>query len=441
METHALLKVDVSRARLMRWDTAEILTRLFFLERSLIVSQAGWLPTARRLDVKASLARTLWEGALTADSLQNRVFELRYPSRLIEPDAHKGLIAAFDASRDAPGEEAFVLALADVLLPSLRRAYEQFFGLSDRLSDGPSALIMRHALADKNEAIAEMKRLAGELLAARPQAQAAAEAWRDEVAALLSRLGPGLLEAETDQEAGAAIPGSQKFELAVHPGRDERFQRVRFYWPHLIDPAVESPEGIPLQMRSAIGHLNEVWAAEICAANLYNFADQLGWDYIKDLARWTYDESRHCLMGFQRLLEWGFEPGELPLGDYAYVAARQQEPIYSLGMIFYFETKYIHRGRERIETFREIGDALSQHDYEFDWADETFHAEYGNRWLTVLFEKRGEPPRNAHEIRRQCEEILAAYTATATPEEKEEIAAIADRLLRQAERRALRLAA
>ena len=82
METHALLKVDVSRARLMRWDTAEILTRLFFLERSLIVSQAGWLPTARRLDVKASLARTLWEGALTADSLQNRVFELRYPSRL-----------------------------------------------------------------------------------------------------------------------------------------------------------------------------------------------------------------------------------------------------------------------------------------------------------------------------------------------------------------------
>ena len=437
MKAQALLKVNVSRASLMRLDTAEILTRLFFLERSLIISQAGWLPAAGPLEVKAALARTLWECAVTADGLQNRVFELRYPSRLIAPDAHRQVIAAFDLTRDAPGEEAFLLALADVLLPALRRAYEQFFEQSDRLSDGPSALILRHALADKDEGIAALQRLAVEMLTARPRARAAAEAWRDQVAALLARLGPSLVDVEPSGETLAALPDSRPFALAVHPGRDQRFQRVRFYWPHIVDPGYESPEGIPLQMRSAIGHLNEVWAAEICAANLYNFAGELGWDYIKDLARWTYDESRHCLMGYQRLLEWGFRPEELPLGDYAYVAAREQEPIYGLGMIHYFETRYIHRGRERIETFREIGDALSRHDYEFDWADETFHAEYGNRWLTVLFEKRDRPPRDTHEIRRRCEEILTAYTATATAAEKTQIAAIAQGLLAEAEARAL----
>ena len=207
---------------------------------------------------------------------------------------------------------------------------------------------------------------------------------------------------------------------------------MRFYWPHIIDPSFESSEGLALQIRSAIGHLNEVWAAEICAANLYNFADELGWDYIRDVARWTYDESRHCMMGLQRLLEWDFQPEELPLGNYLYVAALQQPPIYGLGMIFYLETKYIHRGRERIQAFQELADSLSRHDYEFDWADETFHAEYGNRWLTVLFERRSEPPRDANEIRQRCEQIAAEYVATATIEERTEIHEIAAKLLDKA---------
>ena len=444
MDGPAVLKVDAARARLMRYDTAEILTRLFFLERSLIVSQAGWLPAVTGLATKGALARSLWEGAVTADALRNRVFELRYPSRLIAPDAHGALINVFDAARNAPGQEAFVLALARVLLPALRHAYEQFSGLSDRLSDGPSALILKHALADKADTIDALAHLADEMLAARPEARPAAEAWCAAVGSALSAQGPGLLEATgSDSDSGAVagdsdgdgpplLPGSRPFVLPVHPGRDARFRRVRFYWPHIVDPGYESSDGLGLQMRSAIGHLNEVWAAEICAANLYNFADELGWDYIRDVARWTYDESRHCLMGLQRLLEWGFRPEELPLGDYLYVAARQQPPIYGLGMIFHLETKYIHRGRERIQAFRELDDTTSRHDYEFDWADETFHAEYGNRWLTVLFERRSEPPRDANEIRQQCEQFAAGLIATATDRERAEIHDIAARLLDKA---------
>lgn len=254
----------------------------------------------------------------------------------------------------------------------------------------------------------------------------------DGVAAALAALGPGQLDAAGDHLQALEIPGSRPFELAVHPGRDPRFRHVRFYWPHIVDPNFESTEGIPLQMRSAISHLNEAWAAEICAANLHSFANALGWDFIKELARWTHDESRHCLMGLQRLTEWGFCPEELPLGDYLFVATRQQEPIYGLGMIHYFETRYIHRGRERIQTFREIGDAVSRHDHEFDWADETFHAEYGNRWLTALFAMRAAPPQDGQEMRQRCEQIVAEYVATATDAEKAEIKEIAAGLLARA---------
>ena len=217
----AVLKVDAARARLMRYDTAEILTRLFFLERSLIISQAGWLPAVTDLATKSALARTLWEGAVTADALRNRVFELRYPSRLITPDAHGALIAVFDAARNAPGQEAFVLTLASVLLPALRRAYEQFSDLSDRLSDGPSALILKHALADKADTIAAMTQLADEMLAARPEARPVAEARRDAVGNALNARRTGLAGSSQRSRLRADNPGQPalRFARAARPRR------------------------------------------------------------------------------------------------------------------------------------------------------------------------------------------------------------------------------
>ena len=321
-----------------------------------------------------------------------------------------------------------------MLLPALRHAYEQFSGLSDRLSDGPSALILKHALADKADTIDALAHLADEMLAARPEARPAAEAWCAAVGSALSAQGPGLLEAAGDRAiASPVLPGSRPFVLPVQPGRDARFRRVRFYWPHIIDPGFESSEGLGAANAQRHRPPQRGLGGRDCAANLYNFADELGWDYIRDVARWTYDESRHCLMGLQRLLEWGFRPEELPLGDYLYVASRQQPPIYGLGMIFYLETKYIHRGHERIQAFRELDDTLSRHDYEFDWADETFHAKYGNRWLTVLFERRSEPPRDANEIRQTVRTDRSRPTSRPRPiEERAEIHEIAARLLDRA---------
>jgi len=436
MKTAPLLRAESPRTQLMRRDTAEILTRLFYLERSLIISQAGWLPAVERLDTKAALARMLWEDAVAADGLRNRVFELRYPSRVIAPDQHQRAIGLFDAVRDAPGQEAFLLGMARVLLPSLGAAYAAYQQLSDRLSDGPSALLLKHALADKRAQIVDLEQLAERLLDLAPASRAEAETWVDALAIRVAAYGESLLASPADDGIMAALPGRRPFTLPVIPGRDDRFVCVRYYWPHIVDPNFPANEGIDLQMRSAIGHLNEVWAAEICAANLYNFADTLGWDFIRDLARWTYDESRHCLMGLERLTEWGFATAALPLGDYIYVATRQQEPLFGLAMIFYFETKYIHRGRERIKTFTAYADHTSRHDYEFDWADETFHAEYGKRWLTVLLKGRSTPPHDLHDLCRHCEALIDEAVAECTPEERQHLRTMAEGLMAQAKARA-----
>ena len=86
------------RARWMRFDTAQILKRFFFCERSLLVSQAAWIPAVAPLDIKTGLARFIWQSAETADALRNRVFELRFPSRLLEEEgADRALIELFGA--------------------------------------------------------------------------------------------------------------------------------------------------------------------------------------------------------------------------------------------------------------------------------------------------------------------------------------------------------
>ena len=105
-------------------------------------------------------------------------------------------------------------------------------------------------------------------------------------------------------------------------------------------------------------------------------------------------------------------------------------------MLGYFETKNIGRKRERAAAFHEMGDATSETDMEFDWADETLHAEYGRRWLRRLLEARGEDPESWPAVLERCEQLVQERVARATPEDLERIRACADDLIDAAETRA-----
>ena len=103
-------------------------------------------------------------------------------------------------------------------------------------------------------------------------------------------------------------------------------------------------------------------------------------------------------------------------------------------MLGYFETKNIGRKRERAQAFHDMGDATSEIDMEFDWADETLHAEYGRRWLRALLKARGEDPESWPAVLERCEQLVEARIARATPEDLEQIRDCADALLASAGR-------
>jgi uncharacterized ferritin-like protein (DUF455 family) len=345
-----------------RIDTAQELTRFHYLARAVALACGVQIGHTPALDEKAELARVAWEQALAADAFRERVFELRYPVRVLEDWA----------------DPAAVLPLAP---EELEHRYREFLAATDDLDDGPTERILRQAFADLRERTG---------------------AW-------------------PDPDGPSAV--------ADLPPKDPRYAHHTYYWPDTIVAGYPYGEGTALRVRSAVSHLNEVWAVDTAGAILWALAPELGWEWVRDAARWTYDEARHMLMGKRRLEAWGLPPEATPLGGYIYEACAGEDPLYRLGMLGYFETKNIGRKKERARAFHELGDTLSETDMEFDWADETLHAEYGRRWLKELLGRRGEEPESWPAVLERCEQLVAAKLAQATEADREAIVARAEQLL------------
>jgi hypothetical protein len=426
-----------ARARWMRFDTAQILKRFFFCERSLLVTQASWIPAVAPLEIKTGLARFIWQSAETANALRNRVFELRFPSRLLEEEGTDGrLVELFSMVKQSPSVPAFLLTLGRVLLPAMRDAFQSYLEASDAIADGPTHRFLSLALSEKAEHIASFEQWSNSALQNNPELRGAAQAWSQAIARRLSDLGGVGVGAAASTLTTGDLPGAKPYSIPDVPARDSRFWPCRFYWPDVVDPSYPYGEGIQLQLRSAISHLNEVWAIENGGLMLSAFADVLPWEWIYNSARWTFDESRHCRMGYERLMAWGLDPAEIPLGTYIYESASGQDPIYRLGMLYFFETKNIRHKPARAQLFHAYGDVVSEHDMDFDWADETMHAGYGKHWLKELLAVRGEDPAAYDQVRERCQKLVSDFVATATPEEVSGIKRAASALLAKAQRQA-----
>jgi uncharacterized ferritin-like protein (DUF455 family) len=421
------------RARWMRFDTAQLLKRFFFCERSLLISQAAWIPVVAPLEIKTELARFVWQNAETADALRERVFELRFPSRLLEEEgADHPLIELFSGVKDAPSVPAFLLSIGKVFLPALRDAYQSYLEASDSIADGPTHRFLSLALSEKVEQIRAYREWSERALSLNPELHEDALTWAQAVADRLSSVGGVGVGPSGSSASVGPLPDSKPYATPRRPARDSRFWPCRFYWPDIVDPAYPYGEGLQLQLRSAISHLNEVWAIEAGGVILSAFADVLPWEWIHNSARWTYDESRHCRMGYERLMAWKLDPAEIPLGTYIYESVSGEDPIYLLGMLYFFETKNIRHKPARAQLFHSYGDALSEHDMDFDWADETMHAGYGKHWLKELLAIRGHDPAAYDAIRERCEKLVKDFAKTASAREGADIKTTANALIAKA---------
>lgn len=172
----------------MRLDAAGILKRFHYLERALVLNCAGWIPAVHSIEAKALLARLAWQSSLTADALRNRVFELKYPSRMLERGDDAPLVRAFEAGVHAPSSHALLKVIAEVYLPALARAQRAYLDASDDLADAPSRRFLELAVKEKDDAQSALLATAlaeADALDARPD-DALTVSWLTNVAAVLT---------------------------------------------------------------------------------------------------------------------------------------------------------------------------------------------------------------------------------------------------------------
>ncbi len=229
----------------MRFDTAQLLKRFFFCERSLLVSMAAWIPAIAPLEIKTGLARFIWQSAENAHALRNRVFELRFPSRLLEEEGtDTALIELFGAVKDSPSVPAFLLSVGKILLPALRDCYQAYLEASDSIADGPTHRFLSLALSEKVEQIRVFEDWAESALSGNPELREGALAWTEAVGNRLSDVGGVGVAPSASAPAAGPLSGSKTYTIPAHPARDPRFWPCRFYWPDIMDPNYPYGEGM-----------------------------------------------------------------------------------------------------------------------------------------------------------------------------------------------------
>lgn len=411
VSTRKMLSSADTRAKRQVRDCAEVLKRFHFLQKELVRGLAGWAVALARWEPKVAVPKHLWFVAEHATALRARVFELRFPSREMTPGPDAPLIELFGQLIHAPDEDAYLCALYRHCIPAIREGLEQYLKEADVLDDAPTHRIATQIVAE----CGLMEREASPWLRA-PSAGSPGAQWLGEIARRLSAFG-SILDGPLQIDATGPIPHARRFQMPKTPQRDPRFPTLRFYWPDLYQKLPLPPMNTEMQLRQAVAHYNELWASEAAAYSLYHIMDELDWEFVPTAARWCFDEMRHCLMGFQRMKFWGVPDEMIPSGTFMGTLLLKGNPIEGVLALHSNESRFIATKKERTKLFGDVGDRLSSHDMDFDWADEQLHATWGHRWLKRWLELK-EPGKSINDLTANFEarELAARQSVTKADE-------------------------
>ena len=158
-------------------------------------------------------------------------------------------------------------------------------------------------------------------------------------------------------------------------------------------PGYPYGEGVALQVRSAVSHLNEVWAVDTAGAILHG---------ARARARLGVDPRRRPLDVRRGPPHADGQAPARGLGPAAGADPPRRLHLRGLRRARTRSTAWGCSATSRRRTSAASASAprpstrwatpRARRDMEFDWADETLHAEYGRRWLKDLLERRGRGP-------------------------------------------------
>jgi hypothetical protein len=374
---------------------AHLLRRCYSVHRAVIRALSGWLIAAPRVEDKYEFAYHLWDHALHAQAVQQRLKELR--GGLVDANLPSTQTELLDEVLHAANTEEFVEGLYLELIAALVEQYASIIESGDRAANAPEIRLARRALADLNTHVT---------WAASRVADEPPSAWRQYIHSKVCA-------AYSDEAAQVECDTQAPPMIRPHRGRFQRPKTI------IVDSRFKRGGLLPLQERQALDYdnelveqfrvfFNEFYAASILASIIFDATSDVPLEFIVDLAHQCWDEARHSQFGHMRLTEIGQMPDR-----YDPILYEQIEGLPFMHRFCHLtqnlEPFFMPRKRPRVAQYEQAGDARSRLFADVDWSDEINHIRYGTHWMEWFLK---EDARDVNDIKAEIARHVERFTST-----------------------------
>ena len=370
---------DVGRIGLPVDECARLLARFAAVKKRCVLICASRLPGVPEWELKAALARWMWEDATAFRALEQRLTELRSHGFEVDKVLAYPLGDLLTEVQQGPGSLELCVGLFDVVGPAFAAGLEWYLRATQPLVDAPSVALLRGLLATERE----RSELGGRFLDALSSiagGQARRAEWRAHCERFLRWAGGVTGRDPVPEAVDRPVPRAAESYRVTHEfARDERF-------------TVAVPKRLPENLGGDERLRQMMWvrSQEMCVAETVAAVvaewEELPSEALVDLARHCWDEVRHTLMGQAALEQEGIALASLEswvgFGRHA-LAESPQQALAHLSLAIEAGAM-AHPGGKRgeWEYCRDVArHPLMTTFQDFDWADEITHVRYGRKWV------------------------------------------------------------
>jgi len=367
-------------------ENARRLQRFFYLERRLMQGLGAWTLGIPEFEIKLETGRHIFYHGDAARLLRERLHEQEIRLKDIDGFRDPEIDRLLEELLSAESASELLVGVHQVVGKALATAYRHHIDDTDPVTDAPTIRCLRRILTDYEPMLdwAEAA-IAAYIQGGVPEAKLAV--WRWHLQKLLTSIG-GMTGSDPRTEAPAPLRCESKpFQRGTVPVRDVRFETFKNTGDYDV---ADTQERFPkdsyenLRLRFIRTQRDEVDAIEAFGTFIWDirFKD---FESEYNLARITWDETRHTEIGHRALLASGYDPFELKNRLTGSTCRGPMEPAFAMAEINLFgEVGVLKTINNLIDTAAERNDRLLHHIADFIRADERTHVRKGQGILKVM---------------------------------------------------------
>jgi hypothetical protein len=367
-------------------ENAAILQRLFYFERRLSQALGAWTLALPEIEVKIETGRHIFWHMDAARRIRERMTEQEGLLKKVDSYRDAGIDTFIDEMLSAADAAEFIAGAHLVLGKALETAYRQHMDDTCAIADAPTIRIFKQILVDYEPMLAWAEACLAAYVAGGVD-ESPVTRWRWHLSCLLSSVG-GVTGQDRKGPAPAGLRIDKKpFQRVTAPVRDTRFvafSNTGEY--HEADGGRRFPHDSyeARRMDFVRTQRDEMDAIESFGTFLWDarFKD-FQTEY--DLARITWDESRHTEIGHNTLQIMGYDPFALPNRLTGSACRGKIEVPYAFTQINMFgEVAVLKTIDGLVDEARDRKDMVLAHISDFVRADELTHVRKGQTIIKHL---------------------------------------------------------